>query len=46
MDPGCIEIVRNAFRGGLLEALMVGFIGEEQRARPWVIDDGLLNEAD
>jgi hypothetical protein len=23
---------------------MVGFIGEKQRARPWVIDDGLLNE--
>jgi hypothetical protein len=29
----------------LLEALMVGFIGEEQRARAWVIDDGLLKEA-
>jgi hypothetical protein len=30
----------------LREARMVGFRGEEQRARAWMIDDGLLNEAD
>lgn len=46
MDPDIPK--QRAIHSGrvCLKHSWVGIIGEEQRARTWVIDDGLLNEAE